>query len=112
MNEFQKYLKEKAHISKKYISYYLKWVKIFLNQLSGNDKTNFSSEEKENFLLFLSSEHEDWQIKQADHVLRLYRHFLSITADKKSRLNNLVFCDFDHEYMSSMDILGGNIIVP
>ncbi|MCK5852056.1 integron integrase [bacterium] len=83
MNEFQKYLIEKVHISEKYIPYYLKWVEIFLNQLSGNDKINFSSEEKENFLLFLSSEHEDWQIKQADHALRLYRHFVSIENKKK-----------------------------
>ncbi len=88
MNEFQKYLIEKAHISKKHIPYYLKWVEIFLNQLSGNDKINFSSEEKENFLLFLSSEHEDWQIKQADHALRLYRHFLSIKVDKKYGLKS------------------------
>ena len=88
MNEFQKYLIEKAHISKKHIPYYLKWVEIFLNQLSGNDKINFSSEEKENFLLFLSSEHEDWQIKQADHALRLYRHFVSIKVDKKYGLKS------------------------
>ena len=88
MNEFQKYLIETAHIAEKYIPYYLKWVKIFLNQLSGNDQTNFSSEEKENFLLFLSSEHEDWQIKQADHALRLYRHFLSIKVDKKYGLKS------------------------
>ncbi len=88
MNEFQKYLIEKAHITKEHIPYYLKWVEIFLNQLSGNDKINFSSEEKENFLLFLSSEHEDWQIKQADHALRLYRHFLSIKVDKKYGLKS------------------------
>ncbi len=88
MNEFQKYLIETAHIAEKYIPYYLKWVKIFLNQLSGNDQTNFSSEEKENFLLFLSSEHEDWQIKQADHALRLYRHFVSIKVDKKYGLKS------------------------
>ena len=83
MNEFQKYLIETAHIAEKYIPYYLKWVEVFLNQLSDNDKINFSSDEKENFLLFLSSEHEDWQIKQADHALRLYRHFLSIESNKK-----------------------------
>ena len=83
MNKFQKYLIEKAHISKKYIPYYLKWVDSFLNQLSREDKSKFTSQQKENYLLMLSAEQEDWQVKQADHALRLYRHFLSIENNRK-----------------------------
>ena len=88
MNEFKKYLIEKAHINEKYIPYYLKWVETFINQLAREDKTNFSSEEKNDFLVTLASEYEDWQVKQADHALRLYRHFLSIVADKNCGLKN------------------------
>lgn len=80
MNEFKNYLIEKAHITEKYIPYYLKWVKKFLNQYSNSKELSFTTEEKQDFLLFLSSEHEDWQVKQADHALRLYRHFLSIAT--------------------------------
>ena len=86
MDKFQKYLVEKAHINKKQIPYYLKRVKDFLNQISCENKSNFTSDEKERYLLMLSTEYEEWQIKQADHALRLYRHFLSITVDKKSGL--------------------------
>lgn len=36
----------------------------------------FSGEEKSAYLHALSTYHEEWQVKQADHALRLYRHYL------------------------------------
>ncbi len=84
MNEFQKYLTEKVHIKENHIPYYIKWVENFLSRLSRNDKHNFTSKESDDFLILLSTENEEWQIKQADHALRLYRHFLSIESNKKT----------------------------
>jgi integron integrase len=42
------------------------------------------NEQKHQFLTFLSGTHEDWQVKQADHALRLYHFFLSHHKDRSS----------------------------
>jgi len=60
MNKFQNYLIEKAHIAEKYIPYYLKWMGNFSDQLSNKNISDFTSQEKENYLLMLSAEHEEW----------------------------------------------------
>ena len=88
MHPFSKYLREKANIDEKKLPYYLKWVKSFLNHIERTDKKNFTSDEKADFIFWLSSEFEEWQIKQADHALRLYRHFLSIANNKTKCLKS------------------------
>jgi len=43
---------------------------------------DFSPEAMATYLQSLGNRYEDWQIKQAEHALKLYRHFLTITGSK------------------------------
>jgi len=73
---YKKYLLEEVKIAEKYIPYYIKWTSECLDFLIKEKGQRISNEEKERFLLHLSENHEDWQVKQADYAIKLYNHFL------------------------------------
>ena len=76
--EFEKFL-SKGGIPRKYHPFYTLWVSKFLNRL-GTQRVrpkDLSPEEIADFLKALSRRYEDWQVKQAEHALKLYRHLLT-----------------------------------
>lgn len=77
LNGFQEYLSQKGHIKNSYIPYYLKWVESCLAFLNLSDSTFIIADHKKAFLIYLSKNHEDWQVNQADNALRLYNYYIS-----------------------------------
>jgi len=80
MTRFERHLAEQAHIAEKYVPHYRNWVVRFYEQLGKAPDYAFNSEEKTAFLREMGRHHEDWQVRQADHALRLYRHYLGVQA--------------------------------
>jgi len=70
-------------INEKYIPYYLKWISDDYRFFELSASQALDNDQREQFLKHLSKSHEDWQVNQADHALRLYGYFLSL-AQKKS----------------------------
>jgi len=76
-DKFERYLIKIVQIKSKDVPYYLKWVSDCYSFLNKPAPEVISNEEKEKFLDYLSKNHEDWQVKQADYALKLYSYFLS-----------------------------------
>ncbi|MEW6162820.1 MAG: integron integrase [Nitrospirota bacterium] len=76
-DRFQDYLLNTAHIGEKYIPYYLKWVSDCYAFLNEPVEKTIPYDRKLQFLKYISKNHEDWQVKQADYALRLYDFFIS-----------------------------------
>jgi len=77
LDQFREYLGKNGHIKDTYIPYYVKWVSLCYEFLDKAIDQKVNSEQKGQFLRHLTTRHEDWQVKQADHALRLYNYFLS-----------------------------------
>ncbi len=84
LDQFHKFLMKNGHIGEKYLPYYVKWVSECYTYLNETIEHKIVSEQKQQFLNHLSTNHEDWQVKQADHALRLYQFFLSHHKDRTS----------------------------
>lgn len=63
---------------KKQAHFYRRWVVQFYEALARKPDETFSGDEKNVGLRGLAAEHEDRQVKQADHALRLYLHYLHL----------------------------------
>ena len=83
LKTFEQYLRRKSVIKEKYIPYYLKWISDGYRFFELSASQALDNDQREQFLKHLSKSHEDWQVNQADHALRLYGYFLSL-AQKKS----------------------------
>jgi hypothetical protein len=82
LRAYEAFLTKKGAVKTQYVPFYLKWVSdcyAFLNEPMSN---RLGSEQKKQFLSQMAKRHEDWQVKQADTVLRLYNYFLSREALK------------------------------
>ena len=75
--QFQSFLAHHGHIREKNLPYYLRWVSECYAYLKQPIEHKITSEQRHRFLSSLATNHEDWQVKQADHALRLYQFFLS-----------------------------------
>jgi integron integrase len=82
LDQFHQFLAKNGHIREKYLPYYVRWVSECYTFLNETIEHKISSEQKHQFLNHLSTSHEDWQLKQADHALRLYNFFLSHEREK------------------------------
>ncbi len=74
LDEYRNYLKIKADIPEKQIPFFLGWVTrffVFCNKTPGE---LFSAVEVQNFLKDLGQRHNDWQVKQAQKAIELYRY--------------------------------------
>lgn len=91
---FQKYLSDNAHISSKYIPFYLKWISECYAFNNMPVEHRITAEQKQQFLAHLSKTREDWQVKQADYALRLYNYFISRIYKGPSASSS----DFDKEW--------------
>ena len=84
LDRFHQFLAKNGHIREKNLPYYVKWVSECYTHLNEPIEQKIGSEQRHQFLTYLSANHEDWQVKQADHALRLYQFFLSRQGDKTS----------------------------
>lgn len=76
LTRFETYLVDKVHVPEKQAPFYRSWVVRFYQSLAREPDEVFSSDDKAAYLRQLAVDHEDWQVKQADHALRLYLHYL------------------------------------
>lgn len=74
---FKDYLAKRALIGERHLPFYLKWVAESLRHHKLPEGSGLSPEQRRAFLNKFSRSHPDWQVKQAEHALRLYDHFLS-----------------------------------
>lgn len=77
LESFKNFLSSKDKVNDKYLPYYLKWVTEGLRFLDIPLSQTITNDQKSQFLKYLSKNHEDWQVNQADNALRLYSYFLS-----------------------------------
>ncbi len=76
LNRFETYLVDNAHVPEQQAHVYRRWVVRFYQSMARKSDETFSSDEKAAYLRSLAADHEDWQVKQAEHALRLYLHYL------------------------------------
>jgi integron integrase len=82
MEKFEQFLKNQCHINSKQIPYYLKWVTDCMRSIDISFGEAVSLNNKQEYIHNLGTKREDWQVKQADHALRLYSYFLQrVTGD-------------------------------
>ncbi len=84
LEPFKNFLSSKGKVNDKYIPFYLKWVSEGYRFLDISLIQPITNEQKDQFLKHLSKNHEDWQVNQADNVLRLYRYFLASQHSDKA----------------------------
>ncbi len=77
LESFKSFLSSKGKVNDKYLPFYMKWVTEGFRFLDIPLSHAITNEQKSQFLKYLSKSHEDWQVKQADHAIRLYGYFLS-----------------------------------
>ncbi len=71
LQDFQAYLSAEKHVKDKYVPYYLKWVSDCYNYFNESIENRLPIDKKQVFLKYLSKNHEDWQVNQAEHAIRL-----------------------------------------
>lgn len=75
MQNFNNYLESKRIVPKKQVPYYVVWVSRFLNFFNKKPTDNFTSEEIDQFLTYLTKRKEDWQVDQASESIRIYQFY-------------------------------------
>ncbi len=66
---FKNFLSSKYKVNDKYLPYYLKWVAEGYRFLDTPLSQSITNDQKSQFLKYLSKNHEDWQVNQADNAL-------------------------------------------
>lgn len=84
--KFKTNLIQKILIKEKSVPFYLKWVADGYAFLDSPRSEPLGRQGKEQFLQHLAKTHEDWQVKQAEHALRLYAYFLSLPDNQTTDL--------------------------
>jgi integron integrase len=79
---FKDYLLRMGSVKEKSIPFYLKWVGDCYAFLDLSMVASLNSDQRQQFRQHMAKKHEDWQVKQADHALRLYDYFLSQAGDR------------------------------
>jgi hypothetical protein len=87
LESFKSFLLSKGKISDKYLSFYVKWVTEGFRFLDIPLSQPITNEQKSQFLKYISKNHEDWQVKQADHALR----FTAIFSQRGILIRQAVF---------------------
>ena len=77
LNTFQAYLVQTAHVKEKHIPYYIQWIADCHTFLEKEVPYAISNDQKHSFLSHMEKGHEGWQVRSADHALRLYSFFLN-----------------------------------
>jgi hypothetical protein len=79
LEQFRQFISNNGDVPFKHIPFYIRWISACYGFLQLPFEQLTSSDKKQEFLRHLSKTHEEWQVKQADHALRLYNFFLSQT---------------------------------
>ena len=77
LERFQQFLIKNGSIGQEQIPYFIKWVMDCYSFINCQTDTIIATEQRKQYLEYLSKIREDWQVKQADQALRLYLFFLS-----------------------------------
>ena len=99
LTEFKTNLTQNVLMKKKAIPFYLKWVADGYAFLDRPNSELLGPQSKQQFLEHLAKTHEDWQVKQAEHALRLYAYFLSSQQSEASsddETANLAWIDLEN----------------
>lgn len=99
LTEFKTNLTHKVLMKEKYVPCYLKWVAEGYAFLDRPNSEPLGHQGKQQFLHHLAKTHEDWQVKQAEHALRLYAYFLSSRqreATSNDQATNLAWIDLEN----------------
>ena len=75
MEEFTNYLISKSILPKNQVHYYVGWVKAFFRSLGRAPSEKVSPEEIDRYVKGLARIREDWQVKQAEQAIRIFRYF-------------------------------------
>ena len=78
MQYFNNYLESKRIVPKKQVPYYVVWISQFFNFFNKKPTDNFTSEEIDQFLEYLTKRKEEWQVDQASESIRIYQFFKSL----------------------------------
>jgi len=81
MKKFQDFLAIN-NIQSKYIPYYINWVKKCYSYLKFSVSQKINNNQKNQFLNYLSTKYENWQVRQADYAIKLYQYYLSQKENK------------------------------
>ncbi len=81
MKKFQEFLTAN-NIQSKYIPYYINWIKKCYSYLKLSISIKIDNAQKNQFLDHLSTQYEDWQVRQADYAIKLYQYYLSQKENK------------------------------
>jgi hypothetical protein len=65
---FLEFIRVKGEVGEKQLPYYQRWIELYLNLLKRAEKDTANLK---GFILFLSNNYEDWQVKQARHAIQL-----------------------------------------
>ncbi len=95
MEEYRKFLEKSGQVKINSIPYFIGWVRKCYSFLGKKFDQKVTNDEKNRFLKFLSRNHENWQVNQANLAVKFYNFFLSarekskdmeITSEKWKRL--------------------------
>jgi len=78
------YLLDDVKIKKEVIQYYLKRIKNVIDYYKKKFGDEISNIEKDKFLDYISNSLEEWQIKQADHAIKLYNFYVNKNNQSES----------------------------
>ena len=99
MQNFNNYLESKRIVPKKQVPYYVVWVSQFLNFFNKKPTDNFTSEEIDQFLKYLTKRKEEWQVNQASESIRIYQFYKT----RKNRPENIKNKDSDSQWKAVTD---------
>lgn len=77
LQAFNQFLNDKERIPERNTPYYVKWVSDCYRYFDKPETQLLTNDQNAKFLNHLAKKHEDWQVQQADRVLRLYGYFLN-----------------------------------
>ena len=85
LEEFRRFIINKKTVHDKSVPYFLRWIECCYNFCNASFEERISDNQKLDFLTDFARNHEDWQVKQAEEALKLYKYFL---ADGNSENNS------------------------
>ncbi len=75
LEEFRRFLVAKNMVHKNAVSWYIRWVSGCFEFYNLDFKEALSEKQNQEFLIHFGKNHEDWQVKQAQDALRLFKFF-------------------------------------
>jgi|SRR6056297_1916083 len=90
MEKFSKFLISKDIIPEKQVPDYVGWVKAFLRSRGRDASEKVTAEEIDRYVKNLARRTEDWQVRQAEQALRIFRYYQGRTQAPENSGANAV----------------------